>query len=53
MILLDQIHDCSYRSFNQSISGGSLNCMLYIGVSVTMDTDNRKIQVAYNLIFLS
>ena len=53
MMLLDQMHECPHRSFNQSISGGILNCMLYIGVSVTMDTEDRKIQAAYKLICLS
>ena len=53
MMLLDQMHECPHRSFNQSISGGILNCMLDIGVSVTMDTEDRKIQAAYKLICLS
>ena len=52
-MLLDQMHESPHISFNQSISGGILNCMLYIGVSVTMDTEDRKIQAAYKLICLS
>ena len=40
-MLLDQMH------------GGILNCMLYIGTSVTMDTEDRKIQAAYKLTCLS